>query len=356
MAYFKSNDPNRAFLIAGPCSAETEEQVMTIARDLANMKIDLFRAGIWKPRTRPGSFEGIGVPGLEWLRNVKKETGLRTTVEVANAQHVYEAMKYGIDVLWIGARTTVNPFSVQEIADALKGTDIPVLIKNPVNPDLELWLGAIERISKAGIAHIGAIHRGFSSYGNSKYRNEPHWEIAVELKRRMPDLPMICDNSHICGNRHLLQEVAQQALDLQYDGLMTEVHCDPDNAWSDAKQQITPARYEELVGELLIREKSLEDSITKITLEQLRGKIDKLDKEVFQLLGARMEVAEAIGELKRDNNVAILQPDRWNEILSKAVAHGKSLGLTEEFTTSLLNAIHQESILHQSNVMKGKMA
>ncbi len=356
MPYFQSSDPGRPFLIAGPCSAETEEQVMQIAGGLADAGIDLFRAGIWKPRTRPGSFEGIGVPGLSWLRRVKQETGLRTTVEVANAQHVYEAMKYGIDVLWIGARTTVNPFSVQEIADALRGTDIPVLVKNPVNPDLELWLGAIERISQAGITRLGAIHRGFSSYGKSKYRNDPHWEIAVELKRRLPEIPMLCDNSHICGNRHMLMEVAQQALDLQYDGLMTEVHCDPDNAWSDAKQQITPERYRELIASLMIRSRALDDSINQLTLEQLRGKIDGVDREVFQLLGARMKIAEAIGELKRDHNVAILQPERWNEILANAIVQGSALGLSEAFTTSLLNAIHQESILHQSNVMKGKLA
>jgi len=278
---------SRPFLIAGPCSAETEEQVLTAARDLqslqdlAGLKVDLFRAGVWKPRTRPGAFEGIGATALPWLRRAKQETGLRTTIEVANGNQVYEALKHGIDVLWIGARSTVNPFSVQEIADALRGVDVPVLVKNPVNPDLDLWIGAIERIRNAGVTQVGAIHRGFSAYAKSKFRNAPYWEIPIELRRRMPDLPLICDNSHICGNREDLLEVAQQALDLNYDGLMTEVHPTPDAAWSDAKQQITPFIYSELVRSLVVRRETTDNQEFLENIENLRHKIDEVDLELL---------------------------------------------------------------------------
>lgn len=342
---------SRPFLIAGPCSAETEEQVLAVAHELAPLDIDLFRAGVWKPRTRPGAFEGNGATALPWLRRVKAETGLRTTIEVANANQVYEALKFGVDVLWVGARTTVNPFSVQEIADALRGVDVPVLIKNPVNPDLDLWIGAIERIRNAGVTQVGAIHRGFSAYAKSKFRNAPYWEIPIELRRRMPELPLICDNSHICGNRDDLLEVAQQALDLNYDGLMTEVHCTPDQAWSDAKQQITPFTYGELAARLIVRRETTDNADFLENLENLRHKIDEVDLELFNLLARRMRLAEDIGRYKRRNNISILQTARWNEILEKAFAQGQARGLSEEFVEKYLTAVHQESISHQHTVL-----
>jgi len=342
---------SRPFLIAGPYSAETEEQVLAVAHELAPLGIDLFRAGVWKPRTRPGAFEGNGASALPWLRRVKAETGLRTTIEVANANQVYEALKFGVDVLWVGARTTVNPFSVQEIADALRGVDVPVLIKNPVNPDLDLWIGAIERIRNAGVTQVGAIHRGFSAYAKSKFRNAPYWEIPIELRRRMPELPLICDNSHICGNRDDLLEVAQQALDLNYDGLMTEVHCTPDQAWSDAKQQITPFTYGELAGRLIVRRETTDNADFLENLENLRHKIDEVDLELFNLLARRMRLAEDIGRYKRRNNISILQTARWNEILEKAFAQGQARGLSDEFVEKYLTAVHQESISHQHTVL-----
>lgn len=341
------------FLIAGPCSAETEEQVIKTAQDLVslNLNIDLFRAGVWKPRTRPGAFEGNGSLALPWLRRVKQETGLRTTIEVANGNQVYEALKHGVDVLWVGARSTVNPFSVQEIADALRGVDVPVLVKNPVNPDLDLWIGAIERIANAGVTQIGAIHRGFSAYAKSKFRNAPYWELPIELRRRMPDLPLICDNSHICGNRDDLREVAQQALDLNYDGLMTEVHPTPDEAWSDAKQQITPFIYKELVQSLIVRRETSEDADFLEHIENLRHKIDEVDLELLNLLARRMRIAEDIGRYKSRNNIAILQTMRWNEILEKGFVQGRQRGLNDEFIERFLTAVHQESIAHQQAVM-----
>ena len=342
---------SRPFLIAGPCSAETEEQVMVAAHGLAPLGIDLFRAGVWKPRTRPGAFEGNGAAALPWLRRVKAETGLRTTIEVANANQVYEALKFGVDVLWIGARTTVNPFSVQEIADALRGVDVPVLVKNPVNPDLDLWIGAIERIRNAGVSRVGAVHRGFSAYTKSKFRNAPYWEIPIELRRRMPELPLLCDNSHICGNREDLHEIAQQALDLNYDGLMTEVHGDPDAAWSDAKQQITPFAYGEMTGRLTVRNETTDNTEFLENLENLRHKIDEVDLELLNLLARRMRLAENIGKYKRRNNIAILQTARWSEILDKATAQGRERGLSHEFVEKFLSAVHQESIAHQTIVM-----
>lgn len=338
-------------IIAGPCSAETEEQVMDAARQLARQKVDLFRAGIWKPRTRPNAFEGVGTEGLGWLRRVKDETGMKVTTEVANTQHVFEALKYGVDVLWLGARTTVNPFSVQEVADALKGVDIPVLIKNPINPDLKLWIGAIERIYKAGITRIGVIHRGFSYHGDTKYRNVPRWQIPIELKRQFPNLPIISDNSHICGRRDILQAVAQKAMDLNFNGLMTEVHPTPDEAWSDAEQQVTPAQYQELMQHIVFRQPTTDDLEFLENLEHLRHEIDEIDEELLNLLSTRMKVAERIGEYKKRNNIAILQTSRWSEILEKGVAKGKLKGLSAEFINVFLKAVHQESINHQERVM-----
>ncbi len=341
---------NRPFLVAGPCSAETEGQVLSIAKSLAEAgSVSLYRAGIWKPRTRPGSFEGVGSEGLAWLRRVKQETGLKVTTEVANAHHVYEALKFGVDVLWIGARTTVNPFSVQEIADALRGVDIPVMIKNPINPDLELWLGGVERLERVGIKQIAAIHRGFSSAGKSRYRNIPLWEVAIEFMRRRPDVFMIGDNSHICGNRHMLAEVAQQHMDLNFDGLITEVHHTPDEAWSDAKQQITPDIYQNLIKNLAIRRDI--DAGQFDTIEALRVRIDEIDQELLNLLGRRMGFAQDIGRYKKRNGISILQPERWNEILQTAVEKGRLRDLSDEFVIQLLSAVHQESIRHQTKIM-----
>ncbi|MEO6130528.1 MAG: bifunctional 3-deoxy-7-phosphoheptulonate synthase/chorismate mutase type II [Saprospiraceae bacterium] len=339
---------NKPFLIAGPCSAETEDQVMTTARQLVSAEIDLFRSGIWKPRTRPGVFEGKGSIALPWLKRVKEETGLKTTVEVANAKQVDKALAFGIDVVWIGARSTANPFSVQEIADALQGVDIPVMVKNPTNPDLELWIGAIERVQKAGITNIAAIHRGFSSYAKSMYRNEPYWEIPIELRRRMPGLPLFCDNSHICGNRTELLNVAQYALDLNYDGLMTETHCDPDHALSDSAQQITPATYKLLINKLVFKREMIDDSDFMEYLDSVRHKIDEIDLEVLDLLGKRMKFSEEIGKHKKHNRISLLQIKRWNEILDKAKDMGRERGLSEGFISSYLSAVHKESIDKQS--------
>lgn len=346
----------RPFIIAGPCSAETEGQVMATAQALAKQNIDLFRSGIWKPRTRPGSFEGVGKEGLKWLKRVKEETGLQVTTEVAKAEHVYEALKYGIDVLWLGARTTVNPFSVQEVADAIDGMDIPVLIKNPINPDLKLWIGAIERIYKAGIRRIGVIHRGFSFHGETIYRNVPRWQIAIELKRQFPDLMMLCDNSHICGRRDLLLPTAQEAMDLNYDGIMTEVHPRPDEAWSDAAQQITPDQFRELVDSLVLRDPTTDNAEFLHHIDDLRQQIDELDDELIQLLGRRMKLADQIGEYKKRNNIAILQTSRWNEILERTLAKSKVHNLSDDFMAVVLRAIHQESIDHQEAVMNRQEA
>jgi len=341
----------RPFVIAGPCSAESEEQVLKTAHELAKQKVDLFRSGIWKPRTRPNSFEGVGTIGLKWLRKVKEETGLKVTTEVANKQHVAEALEYGIDVFWIGARTTVSPFAVQEIADALQGVDIPVLIKNPVNPDLNLWIGAVERIYNAGINRLGVIHRGFSSIGDKGYRNAPEWQIPIELMSRFPNLPIICDNSHICGRRETLQAVAQKAMDLNFDGVMTEVHPTPDEAWSDAAQQITPATFEAMMQQIVLRDSSSSNKKYLETIEGLREDIDVIDNELIQLLGRRMEIADRIGIYKAQNNISILQPARWVEILENALEKGPDVGLSEDFIERLFKAIHGESINHQTNVM-----
>jgi chorismate mutase len=342
----------RPLIISGPCSAETEEQVLATAQRLAATgKIDMLRAGIWKPRTKPGMFEGIGAKGLPWLQQAKKLTGLPTTVEVATGKQVEDALTFDVDVLWVGARTTVNPFSVQEVADALRGVNVPVLIKNPINPDLELWAGAVERIARAGIKDIGLIHRGFSSYGNTEYRNAPMWHLPIEMKRRYPGKLMICDPSHISGNRTLLQSVSQKSIDLDFGGLMIESHIDPDNAWSDAKQQITPERVLEMLNDLMWRVNNEEEHITELTL--LRERIDRIDDELLSLLGQRMQIADSIGEYKRENNLTILQAERWNDILDRALAKGRSLNLTREFMVKYFDAVHMESIDHQNKVMNG---
>ena len=346
---------HRPFVIAGPCSAETRDQVLDTARALAAQgKTHLFRSGIWKPRTRPNSFEGVGVEGLAWLREVKQQTGLAVTTEVANKQHVYEALKYGIDVLWIGARTTVNPFSVQEIADALEGVDVPVIVKNPINPDVALWRGAIERLQKAGITQLAGLHRGFSSFGDSTFRNPPRWQLAIEFKQALPQLPLFVDPSHICGRRDILGDVAQQALDLNYDGMMLEVHPDPDAAWSDAKQQITPEAFGRLVDGLRVPKATSDDPLYVSNLSALRQQIDEIDEEVLNLLGARMELAERIGNYKRANNIAILQPERWKVLLEQACARGAQRDLSTDFVEGLLKAIHQESITRQEKVMRAR--
>lgn len=340
-------------VIAGPCSAETEEQVLDIAHQLKNSDVSIYRAGIWKPRTRPGGFEGVGVIGLKWLQQAKRETGLLMAVEVANATHVKLALEHDIDVLWIGARTTVNPFAVQEIADALAGTDKIVLVKNPVNPDLALWLGGVERLYNAGLRKLGIIHRGFSTYQKTIYRNIPEWQLAIELHERFPDLPIICDPSHITGRRDMIQQVSQQALDLNYDGLMIETHNHPDKAWSDAAQQVTPARLKEILESLTVREKTNADFECSNRLMQYRARIDELDARMIELLGSRMKIAEDIGALKKENNVAVLQDKRWKEVLERMIAMGSEKELSEDFIHTFFKAIHQESITHQQRVING---
>ncbi len=342
----------KPLIISGPCSAETEEQLTNTAIQLKQSGVvDILRAGIWKPRTRPGNFEGIGEEGLKWLQQIKKTTNLPVIIEVATAHQVALALQYEIDMVWIGARTTVNPFSIQEVADALKGSDIPVFIKNPINPDLDLWLGAAERIANAGIKNIGFIHRGFSSYGNAKYRNVPMWHLAIEMKRRYPNVPFIIDPSHICGNRHLLKETFQNAVDLDYDGAMIESHINPDEAWSDAKQQITPTQVAEIVHSIVWRNKNADSEIAPLQLETLRAEIDKIDAEIIQQLYNRMMVSEKIGAFKKQNNITILQTKRWNEIVTKISAQSELLGLSKEFTAHYLEAIHIESIRHQDKIM-----
>ena len=338
-------------VIAGPCSAETEEQVLKIAHELKNSDVSIFRAGIWKPRTRPGGFEGVGAIGLKWLQKAKAETGLLMATEVANAAHVKLALEHDIDVLWIGARTTVNPFAVQEIADALQNTDKIVLVKNPVNPDLALWIGGVERLYNAGIKKLGVIHRGFSTYEKTKYRNIPEWQIAIELQSRFPDLPLIIDPSHITGRRDMIQEVSQQALDLNYDGLIIETHTDPDNAWSDAAQQVTPTVLKQIFEDLKVKKTSSNEEDFNTEMIKLRANIDIADAKLLEILGNRMKVAEQIGALKKAKNVAVLQNKRWNEILGKMILDGEEKGLSEEFILRLFKAIHQESISHQEKVI-----
>ena len=338
-------------VIAGPCSAETEDQVLKIAHELKNSDVSIFRAGIWKPRTRPGGFEGVGEIGLKWLKKAKQETGLLIATEVATANHVKLALEYDVDVLWIGARTTANPFAVQEIADALQGTDKIVLIKNPVNPDLSLWLGGIERLYNANIEKLGVIHRGFSTYEKTKYRNIPEWQIPIELQNKFPDLPLICDPSHITGNRNMILEVSQQALNLNFDGLIIETHIDPDNAWSDAAQQVTPKALKQIFENLRIRKETDPSEIYNKNLSNLRLQIDETDAKLVEVLVKRMQIADEIGKLKKEHNVSVLQNDRWKNILDKLIDEGASKGLSKEFVTNLFKAIHQESISHQEKIV-----
>ncbi|MDR1480337.1 MAG: bifunctional 3-deoxy-7-phosphoheptulonate synthase/chorismate mutase type II [Planctomycetaceae bacterium] len=340
-------DPVRPVVIAGPCSAETEEQVIATARAIASNGIKIFRAGIWKPRTKPGGFEGVGAEGLGWLKRVKRETGMYTSIEVATREHVFAAIKAGIDILWVGARTAVNPFAVQEIADALKGIDVPVLVKNPVNPDIELWIGAIERIYRAGLRRIGAVHRGFSSYENKGYRNTPHWQVPIELRRRIPNLPILCDPSHIAGKRDLIHAISQQAMDLKFDGLLIETHCSPDTAWSDAKQQITPDQLFQLLSSLVIRDM---DRPSK-DLAELRSKIDGIDDQLLSLLATRMQVAGEIGLYKKANNMPILQTTRYGQIIEQKSKMAKSMNMDPEFIREIMKAIHEESVRVQMKVV-----
>ncbi|GIV33523.1 MAG: cytochrome c4 [Chitinophagales bacterium] len=344
----------RPFLVCGPCSAESEHQVMQTAYALSGLPVTLFRAGIWKPRTRPGAFEGVGAVGLQWLQRVKQETGLRTTVEVARGQHVELCLRHQIDVLWIGARSTANPFTVQEIADALRGTDIPVMVKNPINPDLNLWLGAIERLENAGIQKLIAIHRGFSSAERGGYRNKPMWELPIELKRLRPDLPIICDPSHICGKRDLIPRIAQQAMDLNFDGLMLEVHPEPDKALSDPAQQLTPNALTQLLQALVVREKGATGSMLRATLRELREIVDKHDEELILALKERMKVIEQIGLFKKENNIAVLQPERWKDIVETRTAWARELGLSDELILKIFQLIHQESIRQQTRIMNSR--
>lgn len=341
-------------VIAGPCSAETESQVMKIAHELNNSDVTIFRAGIWKPRTRPGMFEGVGAIGLKWLQKVKSETNLLTATEVANANHVKLAIDHDVDVLWIGARSTVSPFIIQEIAEALDGTDKIVLVKNPVNPDLSLWLGGVERLYNSNIKNLGLIHRGFSTYEKTKYRNIPEWQIPIEVKNRFPDIPMICDPSHISGRRDLIFDLSQTALDLNFDGLMIESHINPDEAWSDAKQQITPKTLIKIMKDLKVRNELVEEEKYKNELYSLRTQIDIIDNSILDSLGKRMKISEEIGGLKKTKNVAVLQNKRWNEILDKMIDEGNSKGLTREFISRIYKAIHQESIIHQEKIINSK--
>lgn len=348
-------DMRRPILISGPCSAETEAQTLETARALSAVGVKLFRAGLWKPRTRPGAFEGVGVEGLTWLQKVKKETGMYTGTEVANAQHVFEALKYGIDFLWIGARTTANPFAVQEIANALRGADLPVLVKNPINPDLELWIGAIERINRAGIKQLAAIHRGFSTYGKNEYRNHPQWLIPIELHRRYPDLPLLTDPSHIAGNRNLIAQVCQQAMDLNFSGLIVETHIQPDVAWSDAMQQITPSRLIEIVESIHYRKAAIGDT-PRTALDDLRMQIDDIDNQLIDLLAERMKISKEIGLYKLKNNITILQSRRYNEIIRDRNEKAMLKGIDQLFVNKIFEYIHEASVLVQNEVMNVKVS
>lgn len=340
-------EAKRPVVIAGPCSAETREQVMNTARQLADKGIKIFRAGIWKPRTKPGGFEGVGVEGLSWLKEVKKETGMYVSTEVATAKHVYEALKQDIDLLWIGARTTANPFAVQEIADALQGVDIPVLIKNPVNPDLELWIGALERVNNAGLKRLGAIHRGFSTFDKKIYRNLPQWHIPIELRRRLPELPIFCDPSHIGGKRELIASLSQQAMDLNFDGLIIESHCNPDCAWSDAAQQVTPDILSYILNLLVIRKETQSTE----NLNELRRQIDECDNSLIEVLAKRMRISREIGTFKKEHNMTILQAGRYNEILDKRGAQGTLCGMDSDFIQKVFEAIHEESVRQQMEII-----
>lgn len=341
-------------VISGPCSAESEDQVIQTARQIAKIpQVKIFRAGIWKPRTRPGSFEGVGVKGLLWLKRVKEETGLLTAVEVANPEHIQAALKYNVDILWIGARTVVNPFSLQDLAFELRGVDIPVMVKNPVNPDLDLWVGALERFSLAGVTKLAAIHRGFYFFDRTPYRNAPMWEIPIELKRRYPQLPIICDPSHICGRRSLLLETTQKALDLDMNGIMLESHIDPEHALTDPQQQITPESLKQIIQNIKVREEHGNYEFES-RLEELRSEIDKIDAELLHILSRRMDVVDEIGKYKKENNITILQLKRWSNILSDRLNTGTNLGLNKDFLQNLLEIVHTESIRRQTETFNGK--
>jgi len=341
----------RPIIVSGPCSAESEHQVVETAKQLEKLNVHVYRAGIWKPRTRPDTFEGMGSVALPWLQRVKKETRLLITTEVANRQHIREALKYGVDILWIGARTTANPFAVQELADALHGLDVPVFVKNPINPDIELWIGAIERINRAGIKKIIAIHRGFSSYRNSHFRNNPQWEIPIELKRRIPELPILTDPSHICGTKEFLFEISQRAMDLNFDGLFIESHINPEEALSDKDQQITPEELGNLLNRIVFRSLTITDSKLINILTKLRTQIDQYDDELLDIFEQRMNISETIGKFKKENNITIFQPGRWEEIVENRIKQGEKKGLSTEFITKVFKAIHQESINRQNRVM-----
>ena len=340
-------DEERPLLIAGPCSAETEEQVICTAKDLASRGCKIFRAGVWKPRTKPGGFEGNGEKALPWMQEVKKETGMQVAIEVATPEHVELALKYGVDILWVGARTTANPFAMQALADSLQGVDVPVLVKNPVNPDLELWIGAMERINQAGIKRLGAIHRGFSSYDKKIYRNLPMWQIPIELHRRIPELPIFCDPSHIGGRRELIAPLCQQAMDLGFDGLIVESHCDPDKAWSDAKQQVTPDVLEYILSLLVVRS----ETCTTEGITTLRKQIDELDNQLMELMAKRMRVCREIGQYKKEHNMTVLQTARYSEILEKRGAQGALCGMDSQFVTKVFEQIHEESVRQQIEII-----
>jgi chorismate mutase len=342
-----SDNNERPLVIAGPCSAETEEQVMTTARQLADKGCRMFRAGVWKPRTKPGGFEGQGETALPWLQNVKKSTGMLVATEVATPEHVELTLKYGIDILWIGARTSANPFAMQALADSLKGVDVPVLVKNPVNPDLELWIGALERINQAGVTRLAAIHRGFSSYDKKIYRNLPMWQIPIELRRRFPSLPIMCDPSHIGGSRELVAPLCQQAMDLGFDGLIVESHCSPDSAWSDAKQQVTPDVLDYILSLLVIRD----EKVTTEGIHVLRKQIDELDNQLIELLAKRMRVCREIGQYKKEHNMTVLQTSRYNEILDKRGAQGALCGMSADFIRSVFEEVHEESVRQQMEII-----
>lgn len=347
---FPDIETRRPLIIAGPCSAESLQQTLSTARQIQPLGIKIFRAGIWKPRTKPGYFEGVGAAALEWMKQVKEQTGMYTATEVATEQHVKLALSNNIDMLWIGARTVANPFSIQQIADALHGTDIPVFVKNPVNPDLDLWIGAMERLYNAGIRRIGAIHRGFTTYEKHTYRNPPQWHIPIELRRRIPQLPILCDPSHISGNRTLIEPLCQQAMDLGFDGLFIESHCNPDTALSDAAQQLTPTQLQELLSKLIIRDTChISEKLT-----ELRRRIDQLDNDLIDILAERMRVAREIGHYKIENDMPILQANRYDEILTKRIAQAQERNMSTQFIKTLLEAIHEESIRHQLRIFNSK--
>lgn len=345
----------RPSVVAGPCSAESEEQIMETAKGLKEMGINVFRAGIWKPRTHPGCFEGIGVEGLSWLQKVQKEYGLKVATEVAGEKHVVECLRHGVDMIWLGARTTANPFLVQEIADALKGTDIPVLVKNPVNADLDLWIGALERLNRAGVKKLGVIHRGFSTFDKIKYRNDPQWQVAIELRSRYPELPFFVDPSHLGGSKDYILEISQRSLDLGFEGLMIESHCNPSVALSDAKQQLTPSELSDLLyNQVVVRDKDSDSPQWKENIDQLRAKIDVIDENILYALGSRMRISRQIGEYKKDNNIAIIQASRWDSLLGKVMEKGRGYGLTEKFLNDVFNAIHEASVEIQNEIISGQ--